>query len=143
MLENGGDDVLLALCAKASCDAFNSPVVSFRAAAGEENLSGETAENFGDLASCIFNGTSCVTSQSVDAGGVAELLFQIWEHCVQHAFRYLSCGGVIGIYKTVCHKRIFLSECDDEHNILIYYIPVQCEIQVYLTNFIDLHIFMV
>ena len=69
MLENGGEDVLLALCAKASCNALDSPVVSFRAAAGEEYLPGETAENFGDLASCIFNGTSCVTSQSVDDMG--------------------------------------------------------------------------
>src|SRR5215469_15584583 len=83
-------------------DAEDSVIVGFRAAAGEENLLGPSANERGNLLARSLDGSAGVLAKRVDGGGVAEFDREIGKHGVEDFG--LDRGGCVVIEVDAVHR---------------------------------------
>ncbi len=95
MLNGTGDNMLSFVLCRRAHNAFDSPVISFGAAAGKKDFFRVCAQNVCNILARTNYGIGCLLAKRIDGRRVAILLRKIRQHFLQHFTAYACCCGIV------------------------------------------------
>jgi hypothetical protein len=97
MLDGRGNDFVLSRSGPRQGKSLNGVIVSFRAAAREENLVGSGTDPFCHAIAALFKNTSCLPAKGVHRRSVSEAAPEDSNHRLNHLRIQRSCRAIIEI----------------------------------------------